>query len=293
MKTIQNAAPIDYFWLMLLSGIWGSAFVGIEYALTGFHPFLIAFFRICIAALVLLLMIWLKKLTFPRDRQSWGMLLLLGFTNNAMPFYLISWGQQYVSANTAAVMLAIGPFIALIMSHIITHDEKIDTFKLIGVAMGFTGVFILFGEDFFTGEHNSLYGKLAMLIAVIGYITSGLLIRKLSHMHTLICSCSMFMTASVMMMPFLWFIPLRNISLLSYPFLTILYLAIIPTALASLVRINLVQKIGIQFMSQVSYLIPMFAIFWSWVFFDTIPELIVWIALVMILGGLFIRKLKV
>jgi len=134
MKTIQNATLLDYLWLILLSAIWGSAFVGIGYALTAFHPLIVAFYRILVAALVILGFIWMKKLTFPRDRQSWILLILLGLVNNALPFYLISWGQQYVSASTAAVILAIGPFVALLMAHWLTHDEKITPFKLIGVA---------------------------------------------------------------------------------------------------------------------------------------------------------------
>ncbi len=292
MKTIQNATPIDYFWLMLLSAIWGSAFVGIGYALSAFHPLIVAFYRILIATLVVWLFIWLKRLPLPKDRNSWTLLILLGLINNALPFYLISWGQQYVSASTAAVLLAIGPFVALIMAHWLTHDEKITPFKLIGVGLGFAGVFILFGEDFFKGEHHSLYGKLAILIATIGYVSSGLMIRKLSHIDTLVCAGSMFLTASVWMLPFVWFIPFDSAALLSAPFLTILYLAIIPTVLASIIRIQLVQRTGVQFMSQVSYLIPLFAIFWAWVFFGTMPTLTVWIALALILGGLFIRKLK-
>jgi len=292
MKTIQNATPIDYFLLMLLSAIWGSAFVGIGYALSAFHPLIVAFYRVLIATLVVWLFIWIKRLPLPRDRNSWTYLIFLGLINNALPFYLISWGQQYVSASTAAVLLAIGPFVALIMAHWLTHDEKITPFKLIGVASGFSGVFILFGEDFFKGELNSLYGKLAILIATIGYVSSGLMIRRLSHIDTLVCAGSMFLTASVWMLPFVWFIPFESASLLSAPFLTILYLALIPTALASIIRIQLVQRTGVQFMSQVSYLIPLFAIFWAWVFFDTIPGLTVWIALILILGGLFIRKIN-
>ena len=293
MKTIQNATPIDYFWLMLLSAIWGSAFVGIGYALSAFHPLIVAFYRILIATLVVWLFIWLKRLPLPKDRNSWTLLVLLGLINNALPFYLISWGQQYVSASTAAVLLAIGPFVALIMAHWLTHDEKITPFKLVGVGLGFAGVFILFGEDFFKGEHHSLYGKLAILIATIGYVSSGLMIRKLSHIDTLVCAGSMFLTASVWMLPFVWFVPFDSAALLTAPFLTILYLAIIPTALASIIRIQLVQRTGVQFMSQVSYLIPLFTIFWAWVFFGSVPELTVWIALALILSGLFIRKLKI
>ena len=292
MKTIQNATLLDYFWLMLLSAIWGSAFVAIGYALSALHPLIVAFYRILIATLVVWLFIWLKRLPLPKDRNSWTLLILLGLINNALPFYLISWGQQYVSASTAAVLLAIGPFVALIMAHWLTHDEKITPFKLVGVGLGFAGVFILFGEDFFKGEHHSLYGKLAILIATIGYVSSGLMIRRLSHIDTLVCAGSMFLTASVWMLPFVWFVPFNSAALLSAPFLTILYLALIPTALASIIRIQLVQRTGVQFMSQVSYLIPLFAIFWAWVFFGSVPELTVWVALAMILGGLFIRKIK-
>ncbi len=292
MKTIQNATPVDYFWLMLLSAIWGSAFVGIGYALTAFHPLIVAFARILISAVLIGLIIWAQKLPMPRGAQSWILLILLGLINNALPFYLISWGQQYVSAGTAAVLLAIGPFVALIMAHWLTHDEKISPFKLIGVALGFAGVFVLFGEDLFKGEIHGLYGKLAILIATVGYVSSGLMIRKLSHLNTLVCAGSMFMTASVWMFPFVWLVPFGIEDLHWAPVLTLLYLALVPTALASVIRIRLVQRTGVQFMSQVSYLIPIFAIFWAWVFFGTVPALTVWIALTLILGGLFIRKLK-
>ncbi len=290
MKTIQNATFVDYLWLILLSAIWGSAFVGIGVALTAFHPLIVAFYRIMIAGLILWGFIWVRKLPLPRDKKSWQILTLLGLLNNALPFYLISWGQQYVSASTAAVMLAIGPFVALMMAHWLTHDEKITPHKLIGVALGFAGIFILFGEDFFKGEVHGLYGKLVILLATVCYVSSGLLIRKLSHIDTLVCAGSMFLTGTLWMLPFVWFVPFNTSALLSTPFLTILYLAVVPTALASIIRIQLVQRAGVQFMSQVSYLIPLFAIFWAWVFLDAIPALSVWIALALILSGLSIRK---
>jgi len=290
MKTIQNATFVDYLWLILLSAIWGSAFVGIGIALTAFHPLIVAFYRIMIAGLILWGFIWVRKLPLPRDKKSWQILTLLGLLNNALPFYLISWGQQYVSASTAAVMLAIGPFVALMMAHWLTHDEKITPHKLIGVALGFAGIFILFGEDFFKGEVHGLYGKLVILLATVCYVSSGLLIRKLSHIDTLVCAGSMFLTGTLWMLPFVWFVPFDTSALLSAPFLTILYLAVVPTALASIIRIQLVQRAGVQFMSQVSYLIPLFAIFWAWVFLDAIPALSVWVALALILGGLSIRK---
>ena len=277
---------------MLLSAIWGSAFVAIEIALNGFHPFFVAFGRIALAGVFLSTIIFIRKLSFPKDKNTWIILFLIGFLNNAMPFYLISWGQQFISASTASVMLAVGPLIALVLSHFITHDEKFTIFKLLGVVFGFIGVFILLGEDFFGGDENSFYGKLAMLGAIIGYISSGFLIRKISHVNTVVCSSSMFITATIMMFPALFFVPLENSFLNTTAIVAVVYLAIMPTALASLLRIKLVQKVGVQFMSQVAYLIPMFAIFWSWLLLNEIPNTTAWLSLIFILGGVFMRHLK-
>jgi len=293
LKTIQTPKLIDYTFLIFLSAIWGSAFVGIEIALTGFHPFLVAFGRIALAALFLFLIVLIQKRVFPKDKKTWYILILIGFLNNAVPFYLISWGQQFISPSTASVMLAVGPLIALVLSHYITDDEKFTIFKLIGVILGFVGVFILLGEDFFTKDSNSFYGKLTMLLAVLGYISSGFLIRKISYVDTVVCSSSMFLTATFMMIPVLFFISYEQSFLENKALIAIVYLAIVPTALASLLRVKLVQKIGVQFMSQVAYLIPMFAIFWSWLIFNEIPSKVVWIALLFILAGVFMRHLKI
>ena len=290
MKNIQHPKLIDYISLLLLSAIWGSAFVGIALALDGLSAFMVAFGRISLASIFLLLVVVVKRLSFPRDLKTWSILILIGILNNSMPFYLISWGQQYVSPSTASVMLAAGPFIALIMSHYVTTDEKVTTPKLIGVALGFMGVFILLGDDFLEGNENSLYGKIAMLIAVVGYISSGFLIRKISHVHTVVCSSAMFITATVVMLPFVLIAPIDSSLTWSYSLLVVLYLAIIPTASASLIRIHLVQKVGVQFMSQVAYLIPIFAMLWSWMIFDEIPNQIVIVALAFIFLGLFIQR---
>ncbi len=292
MKTIQKPTFIDFFGLILLSAIWGSSFIAMVYALNEYDPLTIAFGRVTFAAAFLLLFVYLKKQSFPRDIKTLTILFFVGILNNSIPFYLISWGQQYISPSTASIMLAVGPFITLILSHFITQDEKFTFLKLIGVILGFMGVFILLGEDLINQRHDSLYGELAMLCATIGYISSGLLLRKVSHIPTLICSTSMLIVSSISLLPFILLAPLTNLEISSFYFLPIIYLAIFPTAIASLIRVRMVQKVGVQFMSQVAYLIPIFAIIWAWVFFSDLPKQTAWIALVLVLLGLFIKKLE-
>lgn len=292
MKTIQPPTLFDYFGLMLLSAIWGSAFIATEMAVKELPPLIIAFGRIFLASVFLYSIVYIKKLSFPRDLKTWVFLIIIGILNNSMPFYLITWGQQYIDSSTASIMLAVGPFIALVLSHYITHDENFTLLKLVGVILGFLGVFVLLGDDVLNQRHDEFYGELAMLLSIFGYVSAGLLLRKMSHIPILVCSTSMFITAWIFLLPFIMYLPLQDLNITISTIFPILYLAIVPTAIASLIRIKLVQKVGVQFMSQVSYLIPIFAIIWSWVFFDTLPKQTAWIALLLILLGLFIRKLK-
>ncbi len=293
MINIQSPKLIDYVYLILLSAVWGSSFVAIEYSLNDFSPFVIGFARIALSALFLTIFVYINKLSFPNDIKTWGILFLIGALNNAIPFLLIPWGQQYISASAASVMLAVGPFLALILSHFISHDEHFTVYKLLGVIFGFLGVFILFGDDFFSGNQDSIYGKIALFFAVCGYISAGFLIRKIASVNTLVLSSGMFITATIILLPLVFILPnTSNSTIFSISFLSVIYLAIFPTAIASIIRIKLVQKVGVQFMSQVAYLIPMFAIFWSWVLFDAIPDPVLIVALVFILSGLFIRNIK-
>lgn len=94
------------------------------------------------------------------------------------------------------------------------------------------------------------------------------------------------------MFPFVSFHEVVAIDTYGVSSFAVIYLAIFPTAIASLVRVQLVQRVGIQFMSQVSYLIPIFAIFWAWLFFHELPDRNAFIALFFILFGLIIRKIK-
>lgn len=292
MNDIVPAKAKDILYLIFLSAIWGSAFITIEIALNDFSPLLIAFFRILFASIFMICIVFYKKLCFPRDFKTIRILFITGILNNAIPFFLISWGQQFINGSTASIMLACGPFITLILAHYITHDEKFTFLKLLGVIFGFIGVFILLRDELVNQRVDALYAEIAILLSTVAYLSSGLLLRKVSHVPVYISSASMFITASLALFPFV--LLSEDLSLLNfnYSFLSLIYLALIPTALASIIRIKLVQKVGVQFMSQVAYIIPLFAIFWSFIFFDELPKQVAIYSLIFILLGLFIRKIK-
>ena len=72
----------------------------------------------------------------------------------------------------------------------------------------------------------------------------------------------------------------------------LVYLGLVPTAFAYLLRIQIIQQVGTTFLSQVSLLIPMFGLLWGWMFLSEIPTRAGWIALVFVLAGMIVTRLR-
>lgn len=293
MQTIRPPTITDTAKLVLLGAIWSSAFMCIEVALTDFSPLATASWRIVIAAGALVPMVILMRLKFPRDVRTWGLFTATGMLYNALPFTLISWGQQYISSGTASIVIASGTFISLVLSHYLTQDDRFSIPKFAGVAIGFTGVLILIGADAMDGSPGAVAGQLAVVAAVTLYILSSLIIRRISGVHTLVISAGVLLTSSLYMGPLMLFIddPLPAVPRWS-SIVSLAYLGMVPTAFAYLLRIQIIQQVGTTFLSQVSLLIPTFGVLWGWLFLSEIPTHASWIALIFVLSGMFVTRLQ-
>ena len=292
MKVIQSPKVIDYIHLLILGAIWGSAFIAIEIAIENLTALQVAMFRILLAGLFLVPFVLYKREKIPTNKKIWFYIFITALLNNAIPFSLISFAQQHINSGTAAIILACGPFTTLIIGHIFTKDEKMSFTKLFGVILGFSGVFILFSQDIIIQNDLSLMGKFSVFLASCCYVISGFLIRKLTTISPLVCSCCMFFSSAIMMSPFVFSMQIPDFNNIGNSLYAIIFLAIVPTALASLLRVNLIQRVGMQFVSLVSYLIPLFAIIWSVLFFSQVPKTSTWMAFLFIVLGLLISKIK-
>jgi drug/metabolite transporter (DMT)-like permease len=293
MQSIRPPAAADTLKLILLGAIWSSAFMCIEVALEDFSPVAIASWRIVIAALALLPVVVLTGRGVPRDARTWGLFAAAGLLYNALPFTLISWGQQFISSGTTSIAIASGTFISLVLSHFLTHDDRFTVPKLTGVTLGFIGVVILIGADALDGTPDAVAGQLAIVAAVTLYILSSLIIRRITGVPAVVISAGILLTSAAYMGPAALLyghaLPLdpgwKSIAAL-------LYLGLVPTAFAYLLRIQIIQQVGTTFLSQVSLLIPVFGLLWGWLFLTEVPTQASWIALAFVLGGMIVARLR-
>jgi len=290
LSTIRTPTATDYLRLFALSAIWGTSFLCIAIALDDFSPLEIAIWRVLIAAAAIGGYCYLTKLSIPMTRRALRLFTSIGLLNTAIPFSLIGWGQQTVDSATTALLLAASPFVTLLLSHFLTADDRFTLPKLAGLIVGFGGVVVLLLHDLVSAT-GTLSGMLAILLAAACYAGSGVLIRRLGNMSGLVVAAGTMLATAVLLLPLLFLLmPIEPTQWQSRGGMALLFLAIGPTAIAYVFRAQVVQTNGAVFMSNVGYLIPLFALLWAWIFLDERPTLIVSVAMLMIFTGLAIGR---
>lgn len=284
----------SYALLFIQGAIWGSSFQAIKFALEGFGPMTVAAGRIGLAAAILAVYSLSQGQRFPSDAKTWWLLIIVGLFNCAIPFFLIPWGEQSLDSGRTAIFMATGPLIALALAHFTTEDERLNRFKLLGFAMGFVGVLFVIGLGTFGAGFGEWLPQLAIIGAATSYAISGALAKRVPPMNSAMFTACVLLAATAMTLP-ATFITEDPIAALSqtkaHALMALVYLGIIPTGLAFLVRFHLIKTVGYTFVSQVGYLVPLFGvIFGALIFGETITLSIV-IGLVLILGGVFVSRL--
>ncbi|MDG9715482.1 DMT family transporter [Streptomyces sp. DH24] len=151
-----------------LALLWGSAFLWIELALnSGLTPFQIAFARAALGSAVLLVLTRGAHQRLPRDRGTWGRLVVAAFFCNALPFLLFAIGQRTVDSGLAGVLHATTPLWSVLISTVVGTERAIGPVRLGGLVLGFAGTLLIFAPWQATGLLSG--GALVLLGASASY----------------------------------------------------------------------------------------------------------------------------
>ena len=149
----------------------------IKIAVQEIGPITLVAFRILFGLLFGIVVILIQRVQLPRSFKVWSPLLLLGITNVAIPFFLISWGEQSIDSAVAAILDATVPLFTILIAHYLLHDDKMTVPKVLGLLMGFAGVVILMSKDI-GDSAGSVLGQLAVVLACAFYAGSNVYARK-------------------------------------------------------------------------------------------------------------------
>jgi len=280
----------DYALLTLLALIWSSAFFNIKIATYSFGPVTIAFLRIFFGAIPVIALCLYKKIKIEAFSKDWYWFATIGFINLVVPFFLIAYGVQKVQSNLAAILMASTPLSATVLAHIFTENEKINLTKVIGVLVGFSGIVFLFSDNILINQSNFI-SAILILIGSTFYVIGGLLTIKISNKKNENVTASILIWATIFLIPITayteqpWTLSPRLDSTIS-----VIYLGIVATGFAWLLRFRILINNGLVFQAQVAYLIPIFGIILGYIFLKELITPKVLVAVVAVIIGIYFVK---
>ena len=289
---MRKPTIIDYSLLCFLALIWSSAFFNIKIATESFGPVTIAFLRVFLASIPLIILCNYKKIKIEVFSKDWYWFALIGFVNLVIPFFFISYGIKAVQSNLAAILMSSTPLTSTILGHYFTKYEKFNLIKTIGVLIGFSGIVYLFSDNILINENN-FYSAIIILLGATGYVVGGVLTLKISNKKNENVTTSICIWASIILLPLtMIFEQPWNITPSTLSIISVIYLGLVSTGLAWLLRFAILKKNGLIFQSQVSFLIPIFGIILGYIFLKELitPKIIVSVVLVLI--GIYLSKNK-
>ena len=282
---------LDYILLVLLALIWASAFFNIKIATYSFGPVTIAFLRVFFGAIPVLLLCYYKDIKIEAFSKDWYWFALIGFINLVAPFFLIAYGIKSVQSNLAAILMSTTPLSSTVLGHFYTKNEKFNFIKTFGILIGFSGILYLFSDNLLIDENNFV-SALLILLGSTCYVIGGVLTLKISKKKNENVTGSILIWATIILIPLVSFIEQPwNVSPRLDSTISVIYLGLVSTGLAWLLRFRVLVNNGLIFQSQVSYLIPIFGTILSYIFLKELITTKVLISLIAVSVGIyFVRK---
>ncbi len=278
----------DWLSIAALGLVWGGTFMVIAFALQGYGPLTVACARTTFGAVTLLAIMKAMRLSLPRGIEVWRYILPIGLLSTALPFFLLSWAQATLPSAFAGLSMAAVPLFVLPLAHLFS-DEQMTKRKTFGFGLGFAGVLLVLGPAAFDNDANIL-PRAACFLAAFGYAVSSIMTRRCPKVEPVGFAAAMLLVGVVVLLPaMLIFEGVPHYAGLQ-PSLAIVFLGLMPTAIATLLRVFIIRRAGSGFMTLTNYQVPLWSMAFGAVLLNEALPPTFFGALVLILGGMAISQ---
>lgn len=290
----MSRKTLDVVLFGLLAAFWGGSFVAIKFAILEFPPLFSAMLRVGLAVAVLgAYFLWEKKTLAVAPalrRRMW----LAGLFAQGLPFALLFWGERQVSPGLAGIINGTVPIWTFAIGLAAGTGEAFTGRKTLGLLLGFAGIGVICSPLFsFGGTRAEILGTAAVFLMAISYAIGSLLTRSIlsgsakadfraNLFHQLCASFVFLLIASSSMEK--WPSAAALVSSWAAP-VSVFYLGFFSTALAFLIYFHLIREWGAVRASAVTYVAPIVAVFWDYVFFRNVPPPSELVGVLAILSG--------
>lgn len=260
----MDAKQLKWFYLLLLSLIWGSSFILIKRGLVGLTAIQVGSLRIIFAGLFLLIVGFssLKKISL----RQWKFVALTSFFGTFIPAFFFAIAETQVDSSIVAILNSLTPLNTLVLG-IIFFGIQFQKRQVLGVFIGLVGCLLLVLNGASSDTGQNYYYLILVVIATLCYAINVNLIKKyLSDLNSLSITTGNF---AVLFLPALIilsttdFTQKMNLEVTQYSVLFVMILGVLGTGIANVLFFKLIQMSSPVFATSVTYLIPIVAFFWG------------------------------
>ena len=253
---------------MVLGALWGSSFLFMRFSALEFGAMATAAGRVGIAAAFLLPIVLLKGL-LPELKKHWKKIFFMGIFNSAIPFACFAFALLSITTGLSAILNATVPMFGALVAWVWLKDKPAMS-RIAGIVIGFTGVALLaWDKATFKPDASGTvpgWAVLACLLAGLCYgIAASFTKKYMSGINPMVTAAGSQIGATLGLLgPAIWLWPASTPS--STAWLALLVLGVACTGIAYVLYFRLIEKAGPQRTLTVSFLIPVFAVFYGAVF---------------------------
>jgi drug/metabolite transporter (DMT)-like permease len=280
---------------LLLSILWGTAFMAIKAGLAYIPPVLFAGFRYDIAGVIMLgYAAYATDNWRPQSRSDWatvavGSVLIIALYN---AFLFI--GQQGVTSGVAAILVALNPILATGFSRVFLPDERLTTVGIIGLLLGIVGVALVARPNPSNLLTNDFVAAGFVLLAAVCVALGSVLVQRT---ESSISTEGMVAWSNALGAVILHLVsaglPSESISSVTISpgsVIAVVYLAVFASAIGYFIYFDLLDRLGAIEINLVSYAAPIFAAISGWLVLNETLDLLSIIGFVVIFGGFLLLK---
>jgi drug/metabolite transporter (DMT)-like permease len=271
--------------LVLLGATWGASFLFLRMAVGEFGAVPLVHVRLALGALMLLPFLWRDRAKFTLRR--WPMMALIGALNSGLPFLLFAWGAERAPAGVGAIANGMTVLFTALVGFAF-FGERLATRQSVAICAGFAGIIVL-ASGKMAGMSVGWASAAGALASLLYGLSINMARRYLAGLPSAALAAVTLGSAALMTAPFAiasW--PTTPISMRAW--YAAGALGVLCTGLAFVFYYQLIERIGANRASMVTYLIPPFGVAWAWLFLREPVTTTMTIACAMILGSVALSQ---
>jgi len=254
-------------WLVFLAlgFMWGSSYFWIKIGVETIPPLTLIALRLLLGFLVVATVVAIAREPLPRSARQYGHLLVMAVVNIVLPFFLITWGEQSPSMDSAlaAILNSTVPLFVLVLAPLFLPDERITLPRFAGLVVGFVGVIVLFAPGLVNLDDHDFLAEAALLGSALSYAAGVVYSRRnVQGLRPMIPALFQVGFALVIssVLALVFEQPIGRVAPAPEAIVAILWLGIVGSGVAYLAFFRILSEAGATRTALVAYLLPVVGI---------------------------------